>query len=74
MNTVKMLAPKIKAAVGADGMNIEMNNERAAGQIIFHTHVHIVPRIDDDGFRHWPGTAYKNNEAESVAEKIHVLL
>jgi len=74
MKTIKMLAPKIKEGVGADGINIEMNNEKAAGQIVFHTHVHIVPRIDDDGFRHWPGTPYKDSEAEKVAEKISKLI
>jgi len=72
--TVKMLAPKIKEAMKADGINIEMNNDKAAGQVIFHTHVHIVPRIDDDGFRHWPGTPYKDGEAEKIAEKITKLM
>ena len=74
MKTTKMLAPIIKKAVGADGINLEMNNEKAAGQIIFHTHVHIVPRIDDDGFRHWPGTPYKDGEEEKIANSIRTLL
>lgn len=74
MKTTKMLASKIKEAVEADGINIEMNNDTAAGQIVFHTHVHIVPRIDDDGFRHWPGTPYKDRGAEEIAEKIRKLL
>ena len=70
MKIVKKLAPIIKKAVEADGVNIIMNNDRAAGQIIDHAHVHIVPRIDDDGFRHWKGTLYKEGEMEQVAEKI----
>ncbi len=60
--------------MSADGINIEMNNERPAGQVVFHSHVHIVPRIDDDGLRHWPGTPYKDGEPEKVVEKIKNLL
>jgi len=74
MQTVKLLAPKIKKAVEADGINIEMNNEKAAGQIIFHSHVHIVPRTFDDGLRHWPGAPYKGEGARDTAEKIRALL
>lgn len=70
MKTARVLSSKIKEGVGADGINIEMNNERPAGQVVFHSHVHIVPRIDDDGFRHWPGTPYKDGGAEEVADKI----
>ena len=74
METVRRLTPKIQEAVGADGMNLEMNNERPAGQVVFHTHVHIVPRIDDDGFRHWPGTPYREGDAARIAESIRATL
>lgn len=74
MKTAKKLAPVIKKAVGADGVNIMMNNERAAGQIIDHAHVHIVPRFNDDGFRHWKGVSYKEGEIEQMAEKIRAQL
>lgn len=70
MATVHTLAPIIKKAVGADGVNIIMNNESAAGQIVPHAHIHIVPRFTGDGFRHWPGTPYKDGEASLIAEKI----
>ena len=70
MDTVQKLSPVIKKVLHADGINIEMNNERAAGQIISHTHVHIIPRFDDDGFKHWPGTPYSEGEWARTAEKI----
>lgn len=70
METVRILAPKIKEALGADGINIMMNNDEAAGQMVYHTHVHIIPRFPHDGFKHWPGTPYEEGKAGAVAERI----
>ena len=67
---VKKLSPVIKKAVGSDGINIVMNNEAAAGQVIFHAHVHIIPRHNDDGFKHWAGKEYAEGEADETAKKI----
>ncbi len=68
--TVKKLSNKIKTALCADGINIIINNEPAAGQIIFHTHIHIIPRFADDGLKHWTGGEYAEGEAKILAEKI----
>lgn len=70
METTRMLAPKIKSAMSADGINIGMNNDPAAGQVIFHAHVHIIPRFDGDGHEHWHGEHYKDGEARRTAEDI----
>ena len=70
MEAVKRLAGMIKTAVKADGINIIMNNEPAAGQIIFHSHVHIVPRFSDDGYKHWKGKHASPPELEETAKKI----
>lgn len=53
METVRMLAPKIERAVLADGFNVHINNRSAAGQVIFHSHVHIIPRFTGDGLSMW---------------------
>ncbi|MEK7510658.1 MAG: HIT family protein [Patescibacteria group bacterium] len=74
MKTVHKLAPVIKEAVDADGINIAMNNEPAAGQVVFHAHVHIIPRHEGDGFTHFPAGSYGEGEADSVAAKIRALL
>jgi histidine triad (HIT) family protein len=70
MATVHKLAPAVKMATGADGVNIIMNNESAAGQIVFHAHVHIVPRHKGDGLYQWPSKEYKEGEATKIAEMI----
>lgn len=70
MSAVRELAPRIGEAVEADGINIGMNNDRAAGQVVFHAHVHIIPRFNDDGFKHWYGTPYKDGEITNVGEAL----
>jgi histidine triad (HIT) family protein len=75
MAAAKKIAPAVKNAVSGDGVNLIMNNERAAGQIIDHTHLHIVPRFADDGFRHWEGRRkYADGEAEKMAANIKTRL
>ena len=44
----KRLAPAILEATDAEGFNIIGNNGASAGQIIFHTHLHIIPRKSGD--------------------------
>lgn len=68
---IKKLSIAVKKAMNADGINIEMNNDPVAGQIIFHTHIHIVPRFSGDGFTHWHGArGYYEGEVTEVAQKI----
>lgn len=69
VNVVMELAPKIKEAVGADGLNISTNIGSVAGQKVFHTHVHILPRRSDDGHRMW-GQMEPSPDIEAIAEKI----
>jgi len=53
METVHMLAPIIKDVTGADGINLGNNNGAPAGQVVFHLHIHIIPRRIGDGYSHW---------------------
>jgi len=46
---VRQLAGPVRAAVGAVGSTIGINNGAATGQTIPHVHVHIVPRWEQDG-------------------------
>ena len=45
------LAPIVRRLAGADGLNVIVNSGAAAGQDVFHYHVHVIPRRADDGFQ-----------------------
>ena len=44
------LAPVVKQVAGAAGLNVVVNSGAAAGQDVFHYHVHVIPRRAGDGF------------------------
>ena len=39
----------MKEKLGCDGLNLVQNNGEAAGQTVFHFHLHLIPRYKDDG-------------------------
>lgn len=45
MTTVQMLAAKLKQSGLAQGFNVLSNNGSVAGQTVFHSHIHIIPRL-----------------------------
>ena len=69
MAVVKMLAPKIRDAVGADGVLIAQYNGAAAGQTVFHLHVHIVPRKEGVELKPHSGE-WNQTKLAVTAEKI----
>jgi histidine triad (HIT) family protein len=44
------LAPVIRKVSGAEGMNLVVSSGEAAGQDVYHFHVHLIPRRAGDGF------------------------
>ena len=66
----KKVGGAAKEATGADAFNVSMNNGEASGQIIFHTHFHIIPRKTADNLSSWPHKDYGGGEAEEIAERI----
>lgn len=70
MNVAQMIAPRILHAVGSRGCNITTNVGEVSGQVVMHTHIHIIPRFDEDGLKHWPSREMSFDELESIASKI----
>lgn len=70
MAVTQRIARAMCAGLGTDDYNLEMNCGPIAGQLIPHLHMHIVPRLADDGLKHWPGKSYAEGEAAAVAGKI----
>ena len=44
----KKMTTKLKDIVGCDGYNVLQNNGEAAGQTVFHFHMHLIPRYEND--------------------------
>lgn len=66
----KMVSRAIKDALGCDGINILQNNFEAAGQLIHHFHIHVIPRMEGDGIKVWGGKPYKEGVMQEVQKKI----
>ncbi|KXT73563.1 Histidine triad (HIT) nucleotide-binding protein [Streptococcus sp. DD10] len=66
------LATKILSATGASGLNIVNNNEEPAGQTVFHTHIHFLPRYQEGDDFDITFTAHEPDfeKMASLAEKI----
>jgi len=73
MATVQKMAHAGMTAFGADGITIQQFNEAAGGQIVFHLHVHVLPRHDGDKLRP-PGTMADAQVLEAHAGKIRSAL
>jgi histidine triad (HIT) family protein len=46
MRTVQLVARGVREAFPADGIRISQLNGAAAGQTVFHLHVHIIPCLE----------------------------
>jgi histidine triad (HIT) family protein len=69
------VAIALQKAVGADGINLTMNNERAGGQDVFHAHMHVIPRfLGDEAFKHAKHTIYEEGEMAEIATTIKKVL
>ncbi len=70
MAIVQKITPAILEAADATAFNIGINNDSDAGQVINHTHIHIIPRAKDDGLSMWPEQPTAANDLEVLAKKI----
>ena len=61
----------LKRALDYDAYNLHLADGKAAGQVVMHAHLHVVPRGVDDDFRwNWRQLQYADNEAADLAEKL----
>jgi histidine triad (HIT) family protein len=47
VKVAQKIAQAAKPVFGADGVTIQQFNESAGGQVVFHLHVHVIPRRQD---------------------------
>jgi len=72
MVVAKKVGKKVLETGLGQGFNIGVNTKKAAGQVVEHFHLHVMPRLDGDGLKLWPGKIYANSEAKLLAEKLHI--
>ena len=71
LDAVQRVGRAVMAATGATGLNVLANTNAAAGQVVFHAHLHLIPRISGDGLADWPGKPYDSTETMTrLAEAI----
>ena len=66
----KKVSKAVKKATGADGFNIGQNNGAAAGQAVFHFHLHVIPRFNGDGLKNWPHKKVPEEDMKQIHEDI----
>jgi histidine triad (HIT) family protein len=67
----KKVSAAIKKATNADGISIIQQSGRAAGQDIFHFHVHVVPRFDGQKLPNFSSLhEVERTKLDAVAKKI----
>lgn len=71
---VQKVARAVKKAFDADGVTIQHFSEPAGGQIVFHTHVHVIPRFDGVALRPHTGEMADSKLLAEEAEKIRRVL
>ncbi len=67
----KKIAKAMSLAFGNAGFNMVMNNGKEAGQVVSHSHIHLIPRFQKDRLRiKWSHVKYEDNEMKEYADKI----
>jgi histidine triad (HIT) family protein len=72
--TTQKLARAVVKAFVADGVTIQQFNEQAGGQVVFHLHVHIMPRFAGIALKPPGGPMEKPEILAANAEKIRAAL
>ena len=67
----KRLAERMRERLGCEGINLLNSSEPAAWQTVFHFHIHVIPRYDDDPLR-LPGAPQQvdQEELQAVADEL----
>ena len=71
---VQRITKAVETALKPDGITITQFNGAPAGQTVFHTHVHIIPRYDGIALGTHGGGMADMDELKALAEKISAAL
>lgn len=67
----KKMAAKMTEKLHCDGFNLVQNNGEVAGQTVFHFHIHLIPRYEQDNQKiGWNPGKPDDAELEAIKEEI----
>jgi len=66
----RRVARALRQVMFARGFNIMMNNFDAAGQVVFHAHLHVIPRFLSDGLLLFPQGNYLPGDLDRVGQQL----
>lgn len=67
----KVWGEKLVKALHADGLNLVQNNGLAAGQTVYHYHLHLIPRYDQDALGElWTPGTLSEEQRQEILDKL----
>jgi histidine triad (HIT) family protein len=71
MHAAQKVAARAKEVLGADGVNLLNSTGETAWQTVFHFHVHVIPRYEDDPLKlPWVPEEGDADEIKRVGEEL----
>ncbi len=60
-----------KEVLGCDGYNVLQNNGEAAGQTVFHFHMHLIPRYEGEkAIMEWDHKDFSEEELKAICDEM----
>ncbi len=69
-SAVRRVAVAAMKVTGAQGFNTHINTGPVAGQVVMHTHVHVIPRFEGDGHQLWTKKNISKEEIARIAAEM----
>lgn len=71
VSLAKVWGEKLVKALHADGLNLVQNNGLAAGQTVYHYHLHLIPRYDQDSVGElWTPGTLSDEQRQEILDKL----
>lgn len=74
MHVAQKIAHAGMKAFGAEGVTIQQFNEKAGGQVVFHLHVHVIPRKEGEAMKPPASVKETPENLAAHAEKMRAAL
>lgn len=69
----KRIEARQREVLGNQGSNIIINNDPASGQEVPHLHIHVIPRFEGDGRKHFQEhDKYSDGEMAEFGDKLRI--